>query len=100
MEFLVEIDVRWPADGDRDRQARLVLAEAERATALAEAGIIKRIWRIPGRWANVGLWEAPDATALHDAVASLPFFPRLEVTVQPLAAHPNDPARRVAEVPD
>jgi muconolactone D-isomerase len=46
-----------------------------------------RIWRIPGRTANVGIWEAPDATALHDLVSSLPLFPWLDVTVTPLARH-------------
>ena len=95
MEFLVEIDVQWPADGDREERARLIQAEAERAAVLAGMGIIKRVWRIPGRWANIGLWEAPDATALHDAIASLPFFPWLDVTVRPLGAHPNDPAQQI-----
>ena len=45
----------------------------------------------PARWANCGLWEAPDATAIHDAVTSLPMWPYLDVTVHPLGAHPNDP---------
>lgn len=91
MEFLVEIDVNWPPDGDPKRRADLVAAEAKRAAELAGAGTIKRIWRRPGRWANFGLWEARDAAELHDAIASLPFFPWLKVTVHPLAGHPNDP---------
>jgi muconolactone D-isomerase len=94
VEFLVEIDVQWPPDGDEEERARLVEAEAKRAAALTEAGIIKRLWRIPGRWANVGLWDAPDPTALHNAISSLPFYPWLKVVVRPLAEHPSDPARR------
>jgi muconolactone D-isomerase len=90
-EFLVEITVLWPPDGDRARRDELIAAESRRAGELADAGIIKRLWRIPGRWANVGLWCAPDASALHAAISSLPFFPWLEVTVRPLAAHPSDP---------
>jgi muconolactone delta-isomerase len=43
--------------------------------------------------ANWGVWEAQDATALHAAIGSLPFFPYLEVEVIPLAAHPTDPER-------
>jgi muconolactone D-isomerase len=91
VEFLVHIEGRWPGDGDRAEYERLLAAESVRARELAEAGIIRRLWRIPGRRANWGLWVAPDATALHAAIASLPLFPWLSVEVHPLAAHPSDP---------
>lgn len=91
MEFLVEIEVRWPPDGDQAQKERLVAAEARRARELAADGALLRLWRVPGRWANVGLWQAQDATALHDAIASLPFYPWLDVRVRPLARHPSDP---------
>jgi len=94
MEFLVEITNTWPADGDPDRKAGLALAESGRAAELARDGILKKLWRIPGTSRNVGLWVADDATALHAALTSLPFFPWLEITVRPLAAHPNDPGTR------
>ena len=96
MEFLVEIHVQWPPDGDPERRAALVAAESKRARELAAAGILKRVWRVPGEWKNVGLWEAEDATALHDAIVSLPFYPWLEVRVRPMAAHPNDPLQWTA----
>src|SRR5205814_3886585 len=79
MEFLVRIDVKWPADGDPERKARLMAEEAARSAELAASGVLRRLWRIPGRWANYGLWEARDATALHAALASLHFFPWLEI---------------------
>ena len=91
MQFLLHIRVTWPADGDPEEKARRIAAEHERSVELAAAGIIKRVWRIPGQWANWGLWEAPDATAIHDAVTSLPMWPYLDVEVHPLADHPNDP---------
>lgn len=91
MEFLLHITVTWPPDGDPDEKARRIAGEAARARELTAAGIIKRVWRIPGQWANWGLWEAPDATAIHEAVTSLPMWPYLDVEVYPLAAHPNDP---------
>jgi muconolactone D-isomerase len=91
MEFLVEIEVRWPADGDPARRAELATAEAERARELVACGRIRRLWRRPGRWANVGLWEARDATELHEALSSLPFYPWLDIQVFPLAEHPSDP---------
>lgn len=91
MEFLVEIGVNWPSSNAESRKAELIGAEATRGRELAEEGVIVRLWRIPGRWANVGIWEAPDATRLHQAIASLPFFPWLDVKVVPLAEHPTDP---------
>jgi len=91
MEFLLHIEVTWPPDGDPEERDRRLSAEAVRARELAAAGIIKRVWRIPGRWANWGLWEAEDPTAVHAAVTSLPMWPYLDVEVYPLAAHPNDP---------
>lgn len=91
MEFLVHIEVGWPPDGDPDEFARLTAAERARAGELVEEGRIRRLWRIPGRRANWGLWEAPDVTALHAAIASLPFFPWLSVEVHALAQHPSDP---------
>lgn len=93
MEFLVEIEVRWPPDGDPEQKAALADAERKRSGELAAAGTLKRLWRIPGRWANVGLWEAADATALHEALSSLPFFPWLDIEVRPLARHHSDPPR-------
>lgn len=93
MEFLVHIEVEWPADGDPTELARLTAAERQRAAELAAEGWIRRLWRIPGRRANWGLWEAPDATALHAALMSLPFYPWLSIDVEPLAAHPSDPER-------
>jgi muconolactone D-isomerase len=93
MEFLVHIEVRWPPDGDPQERDRLVSAEAVRARELAADGTIKRLWRIPGRRANYGLWSADDATALHTAISSLPFYPWLDVEVIALAEHPSDPQR-------
>ena len=94
MEFLLHIKVTFPPDGDPEEKARRIAAEGIRARELAAQGVIKRVWRIPGQWANWGLWEAPDATAIHDAVMSLPMWPYLEVTVHPLGAHPNDPGTK------
>jgi muconolactone D-isomerase len=91
MEFLVHIEIRWPVDGSPDEYARLSAAERARSVELAAEGRIRRLWRVPGRRANWGLWEAPDATELHATLASLPMYPWMDIEVLPLAAHPNDP---------
>ncbi len=90
-EYLVHIQVNWPPDGDEALKSRLIAAERARAVELIADGVLRRLWRVPGRWANWGVWRAADADELHQAIASLPFFPWLDVRVHPLAAHPSDP---------
>jgi len=91
MEFLVHIEIRWPPAGDPKQYAGLVAGERSRARELAAEGTLQRLWRVPGRRANWGLWSAPDATALHAALASLPLYPWLDIDVHLLAGHPSDP---------
>jgi muconolactone D-isomerase len=91
MEFLVEMELRLPPDMAADRRVELLTAEAVRARELARAGTLRRLWRIPGRTANCGLWVASDATTLHAALESLPLWPWMDMRVTALAAHPNDP---------
>jgi muconolactone D-isomerase len=90
MEFLVRFDINQPESMTLDERERLRGIERARAMELREQGILKRLWRVPGRRAVVGLWEAPDATALHDALASLPMFPWMDVDVEALATHPQE----------
>ena len=90
MEFLVRFEINAPDSMTADERERLRGLERVRAMELREQGILRRLWRIPGRRAVVGLWEAPDATALHDALASLPMFPWIDVTVESLATHPQE----------
>jgi muconolactone D-isomerase len=88
MEFLVRIDVELPADMPAERRAELAAAEHERGLQLRRAGTIRRIWRLPGGLRNVGVWEARDATELHEAIAGLPLYAWLRVEVTALARHP------------
>ena len=89
MDFLVHMQVG--AIGDPELERSLREQEAARARELAAAGVLRRLWRVPGRRANWGVWSAADADALHAALSSLPLFPYLDISVHPLAAHPNDP---------
>jgi muconolactone D-isomerase len=92
MEFLVRIQLTVPPGLPAEERTRLAEAEARRGRELKDAGTIVRIWRIPGRTANAGIWVAADATALHEAIASLPMFPYLQAEVTPLATHPLEAA--------
>jgi muconolactone D-isomerase len=94
MEFLVEIEVRLPPTIASTERQRLLVAEMARGLELIQLGVIKRIWRIPGRFANVAVYDAKDATDLHSAIASLPLFPWLDVKVTALAVHPLEAESR------
>jgi muconolactone D-isomerase len=86
-EFLVEIEIELPPSTPDGERAALIEAEAVRGRELRDAGSIVRMWRIPGRRANVGVWSAADASELHEAISSLPLFPWMNVQVRPLADH-------------
>ncbi len=89
MEFLVEIDLAPPTDMPDARWQELLSAEHAAAIELRRQGVIRRFWRLPGTTSNVGLWEAQDATHLHEVISALPLFPWLRVVrVTALAAHP------------
>jgi muconolactone D-isomerase len=88
VKFLVWIDVHLPGGMPDDEREVLLAAELERGRELLEAGSIWAIWRVPGGLRNVGVWEAPDATALHELIASLPLYRWLSADVTPLADHP------------
>jgi muconolactone D-isomerase len=87
-EFLVAIHVHFPADMDPDQRASVIEAERLRGRELREAGVIQRIWRVPGAVRNVAIWKTADATELHAALMSLPTAPWCETQVTALAQHP------------
>jgi muconolactone D-isomerase len=86
-EFLVEIEIELPPSTADDERVALVAAEAARGKELRDAGSIVRMWRVPGRRANVGIWKAADASELHELIGSLPLFPWMNVQVRALADH-------------
>ena len=88
MEFLVQIQVTLPPELSSGSRQELMDRERARGQELMNEGVIRRIWRIPGRTANVGIWDAADPTALHEALSSLPMFPYIDARVTPLATHP------------
>ena len=91
MRFLVEITVDLPAelrDPRSTRRGELLAAELARGVELRRAGTIESIWRVPGELRNVGIWNAADATALHEALVSLPLASWMRLEVTALADHP------------
>jgi muconolactone D-isomerase len=89
----VRIQVDLPPGMSEKRKRELLAAEAQRGRELMDAGPLRRIWRVPGRTANVSLYEAADATELHGLVSSLPLWPWMNIRVEPLAVHPLEALR-------
>jgi muconolactone D-isomerase len=91
MEFLVRQCNRMPADEQAQRlREKLRVVERERANQLRAAGILVRLWRVPGTRDAIGLYRTQDATELHEVLSSLPTFPWLEIEIEALATHPQD----------
>lgn len=98
MEFLVHMEVAALIEGGNSAEKMLRDQEAVRGRELAEKGILLRLWRVPGRRENWGIWKADNCDELHNALASLPLFKYLTITVHPLASHPNDPIKANADL--
>jgi muconolactone D-isomerase len=88
MEFIVHITVNLPPDMPEPRKRELLEAESIRGRELIDSGALVRIWRLPGRLANISLYRVADATELHSLISSLPLFPWFDVSVEALATHP------------
>lgn len=88
MEFLVQITTVLPPGMPAAERDELVAAETRRGQELVDDGVITAIWRVPGGLQNVGIWEAADATELHEYITSLPAYPWFSAHVTPLAIHP------------
>jgi len=89
-EFLVHIVID-AADVPPERLHVLREQEAERAAELAIAGHLKRLWRVPGRWANIGLWTAPSEADVWKLLDTLPLRPYMTIDIEILRPHPSDP---------
>lgn len=93
MEFLVNIKLQWSESMDEDQREKVSKDERAHAVELIQQGHLVRMWRVPGRFENWGLWRADSATQLHQIISGLPAFPWMrDVSVLPLAKHPVDPS--------
>lgn len=94
-EFLVDIEIDTGSLAG-DKVARLREEEAARAKELAASGHLRALWRIPGRWANCGVWQAKDRQDLTEILETLPLRPYMTVHIRDLEQHPSDPRASVS----
>jgi muconolactone D-isomerase len=97
MEFLARLEQSVSPDMDPDRLAEIKAAEYARGRELARAGIMRRIWRLPGRRATMVLYDVASIDELHEVISSLPLFPWFDVTITPLGSHQLDPGHGQAD---
>lgn len=93
-EFLVNINIEWPNEMPSDRKQELTIEERRVAQSRTDEGHLVRMWRVPGRTENWGLWRAKDPTELHEILSGLPVWPYMNLKVHSLAEHPVDPKLR------
>jgi muconolactone D-isomerase len=92
VEFLVTLTQDWAVLRERPDLAELTRAERQVGRELVAEGAIVRIWRLPGRRANIGIWHADDATQLCEFLDRLPLRSWMDAEVVPLALHPLEQA--------
>ena len=96
MEFLVEFEVEVPVGTSETEVEQRNRAEAVAAAGLAAEGHLIRLWRtttVAGDPTAVGLYAADSRAELDALLRALPLADWMQVTVVPLAPHPNDPGQ-------
>jgi muconolactone D-isomerase len=88
VDFLIDLTVQMPPSLPEEERLALTRAERVRGQELVQTGAIRDIWRVPGAMRNVAIWQARDATELHELLTSLPLHRYSQVHVTPLAVHP------------
>jgi muconolactone D-isomerase len=98
--FLVQMELKLPADFTPMHITNLYAAEAEAAKPYLDSGEFAQVYRVPGTRNHVAIWDVPDAQTIHDAYTSFPMFPWMTVTVTALCVNPNNPGTPASELPD
>ena len=88
MLFMVRLNVKLPSGWGEKEIEEIYAAEGKRGRQLMNDGKILRIWRIVGKRANFGIWQADSLEELHDNIQSLPLHRYMDVEVTPIIKHP------------
>lgn len=89
MLFQVEMEVKFPVDGDAARIETLKATEKALAQELQRAGKWRHLWRVAGQYRNVSIFDVDSNAELHDIITSLPLFPYMTIRVTALCRHPS-----------
>ena len=96
MLFHVTITVRVPHNADPDKIKQLGAQEHERAKELQLQGKWVHLWRVTGKYGNVGVFDVEGSDELHEILNSLPLYPFMGIEVTALCHRPGplEPAVR------
>ena len=89
MLYAVNMVVDIPRDLPSGERTALITKEKDYCQELQRAGEWVSIWRLPGRYANLSIFNVASHDRLHEILWNLPLFPYLRIEVQPLAVHPS-----------
>ena len=95
MQFLVEFEVEVPNGTPASEVEERTRAEASAAARLVDEGHLLRLWRrtaVTDDTKAIGLYAADSELHLDRLLRALPLADWMQVSVIPLAPHPNDPA--------
>jgi muconolactone delta-isomerase len=95
MEFLVTFEVEIPKGTTEVEVEQRSRAEATAAAQLVEEGHLLRLWKRSAAADDstaIGLYTAASESELERLLRDLPLADWMQITVTPLAPHPNDPA--------
>jgi muconolactone delta-isomerase len=95
MEFLVEFEVEVPNGTPETEVEERTRAEASAAARLVDEGHLLRVWRraaVADDTMVIGLYAAESEAQLDSLLGALPLADWMQVTIIPIAPHPNDPA--------
>lgn len=89
MLFLARMDVVFPESMTDETKAEFQAKEKAYSGDLQNRGIMKGIWRVVGEYSNYSMYEVDDLDFLHSVFQDFPMFAYMNVSVTPLAKHPN-----------
>ncbi|MCV2534940.1 muconolactone Delta-isomerase [Enterobacter wuhouensis] len=89
MLFKVEMTVNIPASLPAEQADEIKAKEKAYSQRLQREGKWLHIWRVVGQYANVSIFDVADNQELHLLLTGLPLYPYMDISVQPLCAHPS-----------
>ncbi len=90
MFYLVEMFFNGLPESMSDAEKEQTMArEREYSQSLQRAGKFRHMWRIVGKPANFSVFDVDSNEELQTILAGFPLFPRMTMTVTPLAQHPS-----------
>ena len=95
MDFLVTFELEVPNGTPSSEVDERTRAEAVAAAKLVNEGHLLRVWKRAATADDttaIGLYQADSKAELDRLLSALPLADWMQITVVPLATHPNDPA--------